>query len=134
VRAEAANERALEWDHNVVAVHSVEELDALLDRLTTEAKADLPFMVTLGLEDDSSLSIGLGRPETVLSYISPGVGPPHFMSRGEPRDDSPPKFLFSGEMTEYPPWSAVPTETAREALRDFFETGELPKRIAWEEI
>jgi hypothetical protein len=127
-------ERVLTWDHNEVAVHSVNELDALLDRLMGEAERDTPFMVTLAREDGSTLSIGLGRPESTASYVSGSLDPPYFASRGDgEREGRPIEFAFSGEITEFPPWSAVPTEAAREALRVFFETGELSPKIDWEE-
>jgi hypothetical protein len=124
----------LEWENHEVPVGSVDELDRLLDRLTEEARAGEPFIVTLGRDDDSSLSIGLGRPLSVASYISPGLGPPHFLSRGNGTHDGPIEFVFSGEITEYPPESAVPADTARRALRVFFETGELSPELDWEEI
>jgi hypothetical protein len=124
----------LEWEHHEVRVESVEELDELVDRLTAEAESGQPFIVTLGRDDDSSLSIGVGRAESVASYISPGLGPPHLISRGETEHDGPVEFVFSGEITEYPPWSAVPAEAAREALRVFYRSGELSPVIDWEEI
>ena len=124
----------LEWAHHEVPVTSVEELDRILDELTAEAESGQPFIVTLGRDDDSSLSIGVGRPESVASYISPGLSPPHFISRGEVEHDGPVEFVFSGEITEYPPWSAVPAETARAALRLFYETGELSPQVDWEEL
>jgi Immunity protein Imm1 len=123
----------LEWNNHEVPVGSVAELDALLDRLTDEA-SEQPFIVTLGRDDDSSLSIGLGRSETVASYISPGLGPPHFLSRGNGGHDGPVEFMFSGEVTEYPPESAIPVGAARKALRVYFETGELTPDVDWEEI
>ena len=124
----------LEWGEHEVPVGSVEELDRLLDRLTDEALAGEPFIVTLGRDDESSLSIGLGRPRSVASYISPGLGPPHLLSRGDGAHDGPLEFVFSGEITEYPPGSAVPADAARRALRVYFETGALSPELDWEEI
>jgi hypothetical protein len=127
-------ERVVAWDQNEVAVHSVRELDALLDRLSAEAERDTPFMVTLAREDGSTLSIGLGRPESTASYVSGTFDPPYFASRGDGAGEGAPvEFVFSGEITEFPPWSVVPTEAARQALRVFFETGELSPEIDWEE-
>ena len=126
-------QRTLNWEQNEVAVESVQELDAHLDRLTLEAESELPFMVALAREDGSTLSIGLGRTESVLSYVSASLDPPYFMSRGDVDQNGPARFVYSGEMTEFPPWSGVPAESAREALRVFFETGELSPEISWEE-
>ena len=126
-------ERSLTWERNEVAVGSVQELDALLDRLTVEAEADLPFVVALAREDGSTLSIGLGSEESVANYVSGSFDPPYYVSRGDPDRAEPVKFVFSGEMTEYPPWSAIPVEDAREAMRHFFTTGELLPRLDWAE-
>jgi Immunity protein Imm1 len=127
-------ERVLTWDQNEVAVHSLQELDALVDRLTEEAERDTPFMVTLAREDGATLSIGLGRRESTASYVSGSLDPPYYASRGGSDDEGEPiEFAFSGEITEFPPWSGVPAEAARKALRHFYETGELSPEIDWEE-
>ena len=47
--------------------------------------------------------------------------------------DGPVEFFFGGEMTEFPPASAVPAEAARDALHVFFETGELTPNLDWDE-
>jgi hypothetical protein len=127
------SDRTVGWEENEVVVGSMQELDALLDRITGEAEAtELPMIAVLGREDGSTLSIGLGRPYSVLSFIDASHDPPYFMSRGEERSD-PVAFVFSGEMTEFPPWSAIPTEQAREGIRHFFETGELSPKVDWVE-
>jgi Immunity protein Imm1 len=125
-------QRSLHWAQSEVAVGSVQELDALLDRLTVEAENDRPFMVALAREDGSSLSIGLGSDESVASYVSGSYDPPYYVSRGDP-DRAEPIVFHSGEMTEFPPWSAIPLEDARQAMRHFFETGELSPGIDWAE-
>jgi Immunity protein Imm1 len=126
-------DRTVGWDRNEVVVASVQELDALLDRITAEAEADLPMIAVLGREDGSTLSIGLGRPYSVLSFLDGSYDPPYFISRGEEERSEPVAFVFSGEMSEFPPWSAIPTEQARESMRHFFETGELSPKVDWVE-
>ena len=126
-------QRTLNWGENEVVVSSVQELDALLDSLTVEAEQDTPFMVALSREDESTLSIGLGRPESVASYVPGSLDPPYLVSRGKGEGDGPVEFFFGGQMTEFPPTSAVPVEAARDALRVFFETGELSPNLDWEE-
>lgn len=125
---------ALVWGQSEVAVPSLQELDALLDRLDAEAERDTPFMVTLAREDGSTLSIGLGRPESTASYVGADGDPPYYMSRGDLGRDDPIEFFSGGEMTEFAPESAVPAEAAREALRVFYETGDLSPNLDWEEI
>jgi Immunity protein Imm1 len=126
-------QRSLNWAQSEVAVGSVQELDALLDRLTVEAQNDRPFMVALAREDGSTLSIGLGSDESVASSVSGSWDPPYYISRGDPGRAEPIAFHYSGEMTEFPPWSAIPVEDAREAMRHFFTTGELSPKVDWVE-
>ena len=127
-------DRTVGWERNEVVVGSVQELDALLDRITAEAEAeDLPMLAVLGREDGSTLSIGLGHPYSVLSFVDGSHDPPYYISRRDEERTEPVKFVFSGEMTEFPPWCAIPTEQAREAMRHFFETGELSPRLDWAE-
>ena len=126
-------ERLLTWEDQEVVVHSVEELDERLDELAAEAASRLPFMVSVVREDGSSLSIGVGRPESVASYMPGSYDPPYYLSRGDGGRDTPVEFVFGGEMSEFPPWSAIPADAARDAARVFFETGELSPKISWEE-
>ena len=124
----------LVWGRSEVAVHSLQELDALVDRLAAEAERDMPFMVTLAREDGTTLSIGLGREESTLSHVSADGEPPYHMSRGDLARDEPIEFFSGGEMTEFAPESAIPAGAAREALRFFYETGELSPKVDWEEL
>ena len=127
-------DRTVGWERNEVVVGSVQELDALLDRITAEAEAaDLPMIAVLGREDGSTLSIGLGRPYSMVNFVDGSHDPPYFISRGEEERSERVAFVFSGEMSEFPPWSAIAVEDAREAMRHFFTTGELSPKVDWVE-
>jgi hypothetical protein len=69
----------------------------------------------------------------VASYVSGSWDPPYYISRGDPGRAEPIVFHYSGEMTEFPPWSAIPVEDARAAMRHLFTTGELSQKIDWAE-
>jgi hypothetical protein len=125
---------SLSWDNKEVVVNSVEEMDKLLDDLTGQAKETLPFTVTLAYKDGSLLSIGVGRDETSLSYMDATFDPPYFASLGDKNRQEPIEFIFGGEMTELEPTSAIPVKDAREAMRDFYKTGELSPKIKWQEV
>jgi hypothetical protein len=116
------------------AVVDVDELDALLDRLTLEAEHGRPFIAELVADDGSTLSIGLGRPLTVVNYVPASLDPPYFQSMGRNGSDDALVFLYGGEWSEYPPRSAVPMEQARRAMRQFFKTQSLPDAVEWEEM
>lgn len=115
------------------AVGSAEELDALLDRLTGEAESSEPFIVELVGDGGAALSMGIGRPLSVVNYVSASFDPPYFQSVGHAGNEDELVFLYRGEWSEFPPQSAVPTEHARDALRRFLETEMRPDSIAWGE-
>jgi hypothetical protein len=122
------------WAGNEVTVGSEQELNALLDQLTAAAEADLPFMVAVARPDGSTLSIGLGREESVATHVPGSLDPPYLSMRGDPDRTDPIEFVSGGEMTEFAPRSAVPLEAARRALIAFFRTGELSPEFEWEEV
>lgn len=129
--------RKLEWGvANVALPTSVGELDALLDRLSEEARAQ-PFMVDLFVEDGPSLSIGLGEDVSVANFTSAGGEPPYFQSeRREPLTDDEDGlvFYYGGEWSEFPPSRKISIEEARAAMRAFFEHGTRPEVFEWREV
>jgi Immunity protein Imm1 len=123
---------SLEWGATERAeITSVEEMDALLDSLESEAAVE-PFVVELVNSSGAALSMGLGRPSTVINYVNESLEPPYLQSVGSRDDDL--VFRYRGEWTEYPPGSAVPTELGRRALREFFAVAEPPPLIEWQEV
>lgn len=124
----------VEWtDDSGAWVTSVQELDSLLDDLTQAARAK-PFMAELTSNAGDSLAIGLGLDESVASWVSAGGAPPYFASEGDPEADGMIVFFYRGHWSEFPRSSAVPTERAREVLRDFFRHGRRPANFRWVEV
>src|SRR5947209_10160757 len=60
----------VEWGSlaEAVSVKSLEELDALLDDLECLARSTAPFLVVLADSEGSSLTIGVGRDESIAQY------------------------------------------------------------------
>lgn len=115
-------------------VANVAELDEQLDQLTSEAERK-PLIVELISPDHGSLGIGLGRPETIVSYVSASGDPPYYASRGDADAAGFIDFMFQGSYSEYPRNSAVPIDVGREAMRRFFERPHaLPGNIEWQEV
>jgi len=126
--------KRLVWNENGEAeVGSVAELDALLDELGQEGKAE-PFIVELVGEDGGSLAMGVGSPVTVLNYVPASLDPPYQQSKGKAQGGRALTFSYRGEWSEVPPDSGVPVEDGRAALRQSLETGELPSNIRWQEV
>jgi len=116
-----------------VAIGTVEELDRLLDRIQQE-NIPSPVLVTVELQSSGdSLSIGLGRNESVLNFVSGSGNPPYWSSVGEHEEDEAVGFNFMGELSEIPLRHLIPLDLARQALRDFVRTGKLSQIVKWEE-
>jgi hypothetical protein len=114
----------------------MEELDALLDQLTTEA-AKRPFMVELFGRRGAALSIGLGRAISIANFTSSNGRAPYFQSDGEhttEEEEDPLVFFYGGDWSEFPASSGIPVPDAREALRRFFRSGALPDNLHWREV
>src|SRR4051812_17121743 len=118
----------------MVALGGAGELTALPPHLTPRAEAHLPSMAAAPGPDESPLSIGLGRDESVAPHVPGSLDPPYLSMRGDPDRTEPIEFVSGGEMTEFAPPSAVPLEAARRALIAFFRTGELSPEFEWEEV
>lgn len=113
------------------SVQSVRELDWYLDRLSRQALKGDPFIVQLRNEAGASLSMGLGRPESVVNHRA-SADPPYYTSVGDPNADGLSVFYYFGQWTELHRKHAIPVEQAREAMRLFVATGLRPDNITWE--
>ena len=123
----------LEWDRKGADVSTVQELDRLLDELTMEG-SDAPFMVDLLSPSGDSLSVGLGRGKSVLSGYRPTGILPYYASTGTIDVAGTIWFDYRGSPSEFPMWSAIPIIDARAAIGEFFQTGQRPKTVEWQEV
>jgi hypothetical protein len=122
------------WGESETAVvESIDELDHRLAVLTEEAKKR-PFMAELIATNGNSLSMGLGREETVLSWVPANNDPPYYASKGNPNAEGTIVFYYSGDWSEFPRWSAVPVPAGWATMREFFQTGERPSTVEWQEV
>lgn len=116
-----------------LVIGTVEELDRLLDQLQREHTSS-PVLVTVELPSTGdSLSIGLGRAESVLNFVSGSGNPPYWSSFGEHEENEAVGFNFMGELSEIPLRHLIPLDLARQAVRDFVRTGKLSSNVKWEE-
>ena len=88
-----------------IAVHSVEELDALLDQLDSVGRATEPFLTTIMDAAGRTLTIGLGGLESVAQFC----------------DDADDGLSYA----------SVP-DPARTAARHFFAHGQRCPTLRWE--
>jgi hypothetical protein len=113
-------------------LRTLEDLDALLDRLHAEGK---PILVEVqGPGSSGALTIGVGRPLGVLSHTPASGDPPYRVSLGDPCAQGGTDFFMAGHHSEMENRWLIPMDLAREGLRQFCRTGELSDRIVWDEV
>jgi hypothetical protein len=119
-------------------VQSPADLHALLDTLWTETQTGEPVIAELVAPHGASLGIGVGRAWSVAEFKSSPSEPPFYESVGGAELTDVPDdacvFYYQGQWTEVPRETLIPSETAREAMRIFFETGNRPDNLRWKEI
>ncbi|HVS04634.1 MAG TPA: Imm1 family immunity protein [Candidatus Dormibacteraeota bacterium] len=124
----------IEWEENGRAeAASVEEVDRLLDDLAEQAR-ERPFIVELMSSAGDSLAIGLGREESILSWVQASGDPPYYASKGDRDSQGLVVFFYGGRWSEFPRSFAVGIAAARKAMRLFFETGQRPTNVEWDEV
>lgn len=124
----------IRWDSShETTVHTIEDLDLVLDQLQKGSTA-APILATVELPSSGdSLSIGLGREESVLNFVSGSGDPPYWSSVGKYEEEDAVIFNIMGEFSEIPLRHLIPMDAARQVVRDFAQTGKLSDKVTWEE-
>jgi hypothetical protein len=125
--------RKMQWGKDGVAPIDSLKLNLVLTDLTQLAR-EKPFIAELNNSAGDTLALGLGRDESVLSWVAADGDPPYHASVGDDSADGTVDFYYRDTWSEFPRWSAVSIETALEAVRQFFETAQLPDRVRWKEV
>jgi hypothetical protein len=115
------------------SVGSPGELVALLRRVAAECPR--PVIATVVRADGDTLSVGLGRPVSFLTYIPADNDPPYFSVVGE-ESDGEVCFDYASEPTFYAARNTVPFEVALDVACRFAATRglPLPDVVAWEDV
>jgi hypothetical protein len=114
---------------NAAEITTGKEFEDLLDALTVQCSG-YGMIVQITHPNGSTLAIGLGREESVLTYFD-GQGS-SFTSVGDRDREDYLAFEFEGDVSEMMGAKAVSELTARAAAREFSETGKLPQNVEWE--
>jgi hypothetical protein len=123
-------------------VQTVEELDTVLDRIERQRGTDgLPFVVDItddrefvGFPVGLHMSIGGQHRAKVFWNGTPAGGSGIGVEPGvSPWDGEPIAFDYGGMPTEETPDTLrVTPKAARQAAREFIETGQRPTCLTWE--
>lgn len=118
-------------------IGSIEELEAVLDRLAAAAddSSGYPPMVTLFAPGPRFLAVGVGGPYSVALWGDLTGGDGRIVrARGSAPVAGPLRFLHNGVPLEIPPDELITNEEAREAVRRFFEApDDPPAGLTWGE-
>lgn len=117
-------------------VADAEDLEGLLDRLSSEAAGSEPFVLDLVASTGARLGVGLGASSGSVLSFKESDDPPYYMSSGETaltgeRDVG---FYYQGHWSEFPEEAVVPVELAWRAAQQFLASGERPDAVDWEEV
>jgi hypothetical protein len=131
-----SDEVTVEWGtspEESIAVHSVEELDALLDQLDSLGRATEPFLTTIMDAAGRTLTIGLGGNESVAQFCDDADDGLSYASVPDPARTGP-KLVFSleGMPNEMLAELGTPNDSARNAARHFFAHGQRCPSLRWE--
>ncbi len=115
------------WGERTGVVTSRAELEAVRREIDASGQ---PTMLFLQVEDGRCLVLGLGAPESVMTYVEPDGR--SFHSLGDIGRKGRLVFLNRDQLDEFMAEMAIPTSVAFAASLDFVETGERPSRVRWE--
>lgn len=111
------------------------ELEETLDTHHLAA-LDRPILMDLISAEGSVLTIGLGRSETVLSYVGPSGDPPYLMSLSDTGDHNRSDtvwFDYGGTETEFSKINCISIEAGRAVVRSFAASRQIDG-VAWVEV
>jgi hypothetical protein len=111
-----------------------DQLIRLLDSLHAEFQKTRPSYVSLHKPPHGYIAIGLGKRESVLSFVPESRAPPYLASKGSAERTDLAVFDWFGEPSEIPGAHLIPRSTAYEAVLEFARTGSLSKSVAWSEV
>lgn len=125
----------LQWESGkVVPVEGTAALDCVLDNLTAATPREEPIIVDLIHPVGGVLSMGIGLETSVLSHVPASNHPPYHASVGDLQAVGTVVFYYGGHWSEFPRRHCIPLTDARQVMREFLATGELPSWLDWEEV
>jgi hypothetical protein len=121
-------------DEPAAEISSVHELEQWLDKLAGLCSPESPRIFRLCVHG-YKVDIAFGLPDSCVSLERESGMPPYFMTLGEATDEGDVEFyLFGNHRTKIPRRNLVPMAQARQAVREFFETGSRPASVRWEKV
>lgn len=114
-------------------VESSDALVGLVERLHRDSVRAEPMLVEIVRPSGDSLTIGVGRERTVLTFVRGDGDPPYLASVGPEHSDEVVHFFYYGSWSEFPLRNLISWQRAIQAVRHFAQTGGLDENVQWEE-
>lgn len=124
----------LHYGDLIMGFDTWDDLRTWLDAPETHFGCDSPLLDLIHRSGGNILTVGLSPDGGTLDFSRPSLVLPFLTSLGD--DDSDDLRLFSlsdGETTEIPLRNCITREQTMIAVRHFFETGNQPQNVRWEE-
>lgn len=113
-------------------INSADQALDLIDELSLSITT--PAMVEFR-DDSVGLAFGyaVGRKCTVLTFQYTS-DPPYYISKDDKDQIGIEWFCYGRQYSEYMSYNLIEHASAKEALREFFQTQELPASVRWEKL
>jgi hypothetical protein len=117
-----------------ITIHSIEEGVRLVEELETRSGTHAPPMVEFSsTESETSLSIGVGRDGTVVTF-NESLDPPYYISLGDLTRTGVKTFCWGKQETEYLARNIVSAPEGKTALAHFLTHLNRPPNLRWEKL
>ena len=118
--------------HPEETILSIKQLDLRLDQLFAAYVDEPPILVSIS-GPLGCLTIGVGRPESVLTYCYADSNPPYLISRSKTDDHTPVDYFYFGHHSQFLRGNLIPSPVARDAVRQFVLHQSLSLHVRWHE-
>lgn len=116
-----------------IAVGDVQQLDDLLRQAAARTREGREI-AELTAAHAGSLAVGLAGPDSVATFSRSYDQPPYYVSRGARKSGDKVVFFYDGHWTEFDSDALIDESEAAQAIRDFFETEQMPTGVRWAEV
>jgi hypothetical protein len=113
--------------------HEVDSVEQAIELVTRVERAGTAVLVDLYVIDGPSLTIGVGRSETVMCFQA-SQDPPYLATVGDLARNDLTDFSYGGQETEFQGRQLVSKQAIEPAIRQFFEARECASCVSWEEV
>jgi hypothetical protein len=124
-------------DKPSVEIQDIASANEVISSASEEARAKgLLNVIFVEADSGNCLTLVVGGDETVLGFNYGHLDPPYYASKGNNESDEPVMTAHASfrHHTEYPRKWVLSMQEGMLAVREFCETGDLPKCIKWTEV